>query len=42
MGFGREDGKHDHGIHQVLMANTARVPVVFIHEPASVIPVGFW
>lgn len=31
-----------HRIHHVLMAKIARVPVLFIHEPASVIPVGFW
>ena len=31
-----------HRIHQVFMAKMARVPVLFIHEPASVIPVGFW
>jgi hypothetical protein len=42
MGFDRENGNQDHGIHQVLMANTARVPVLFIHEPANDIPVGFW
>jgi len=32
----------DHRIHQVFMAKMARVPVLFIHEPARVIPVGFW
>jgi hypothetical protein len=32
----------DHRIYQVFMEKMARVPLLFIHEPASVIPVGFW